>query len=172
MALRRRITNAVIVAAGMAVVVAACSGGATDGPAEGSGTTASPTTSAATDPTSTTTTQQASTTTTILEEELFLTGLDVPEIEQLTPRSGVGHRPLLEWVSVPGAGSYEVTFFDEDGFLYWAWTGNETSVYLGGVAAPDGTPGPAALEGMSWAVVALDDTGAVIAQSRVRSIAR
>ena len=170
----KTLTNPAALILVLALAAAACSAtspeDATSPPREES---TSPTATIVGESTSTsTTTLDTTTTTTVIDEELFLEGLDVPEIEQLTPRSGGGHRPLLEWVPVAGSASYELTFFDQEGFLYWAWTGTETSVYLGGVSAPDGTPGPAALEGMSWAVVALDQAGSVIAQSKVRSISR
>lgn len=164
-----------VVAVVFLLIVSGCAGddGATDSPG-GAGTTSSTTGTSAEESGSVGTSEPPPETTTTLaiDEEIFLEGLDVPEIEQLTPRSGGGHRPLLEWSPVEGAVDYELTFFDREGFLYWAWEGSETSVFLGGVEAPDGTPGPAALEGMSWAVVALDESGTVIAQSRVRSISR
>jgi hypothetical protein len=113
----------------------------------------------------------ATTATTVVEDfEFFLPGVDVPEIDQLTPTTGVGGRPLIEWGGFDDAHAYELTVFGASGTIYWSVVGPETSIYLGGAPASDQSPGPQIQDGMTWAVVGLDADGNVIAQSRVRPI--
>ena len=94
-------------------------------------------------------------------------------IEQLTPDQGVGTYPLFEWTAVPGAARYLLFVFDADGVMFWAWEGTGTSVYLGGLDQPPtpGSMGPALDVPMSWAVIAFDAGGNLIAGSPTRPIA-
>lgn len=125
-----------------------------------------------TGPATTTSSDDVDTTTTIVEDfEIFLSGIDVPEIEQLTPTTGVGGRPLIEWSPHGGAVDYELTVFGAGGTIYWSAIGPETSIYLGGAPASDQSPGPQIQYGVAWAVVALDADGGVVAQSHIRPIA-
>lgn len=75
----------------------------------------------------------------------------------LTPSSGGGLRPLLEWESVSGADHYGAYVYAPDGSIYWAWTGRATQVHVGGEPRlEDRAPGPSVIDGMSWAVIAYD----------------
>lgn len=93
-------------------------------------------------------------------------------IELLTATSAVGVRPLLEWSPVDGATWYMVTVFAPDGTAYWSWTGESTSVHVGGEPRlDDDVPGPSIVDGMAWAVTALDGDLVPIAVSDRRPIA-
>lgn len=93
-------------------------------------------------------------------------------VELLTPSSGAGSKPKFEWSSVDGAAQYSLFLQFSDGQPYWSWTGSSTSIYLGGLdsAPPEDAAGPILLEGMSWAVIALDADGNVIASSNLQTI--
>jgi hypothetical protein len=87
-------------------------------------------------------------------------------IEVMTPASGGGDRPLLEWAPVEGAHHYSVSLFDSDGDLYWGWTGFGTSVHVGGdPQLVDLAPGPRVVEGMTWGVGAYGEDFVPIATS-------
>ncbi len=90
--------------------------------------------------------------------------LDVfPEIE-LAP-SDPGPRPTLSWVAVDGAELYQVSVLDANGRPYWAWSGTETEVPLGGMANPDAV-GAWVFEELTWTVVARDVAGVALAMSQ------
>lgn len=93
-------------------------------------------------------------------------------IELLTPEQGVGAYPLFEWTAVPDAARYLLFVFEADEVMYWAWEGTGTSVYLGGLDQPPtpGSMGPVLDVPMTWAVIALDGGGNLIAGSPTRSI--
>jgi hypothetical protein len=93
-------------------------------------------------------------------------------VVQLTPESGGGSRPLLDWEPVAGAEQYAVFVYTPSGEAYWAWWGPEDEVHVGGEPQlTEGAPGPAVTEGMSWAVLALDEAGLPLAVSPERSLA-
>lgn len=97
------------------------------------------------------------------------TGLD--GITLLTPETGGGARPVLQWESVAGAASYRVVITAPDGRGYWSWQGDATSVPVGGhPALPDGAPGPRVSSGMSWSVAAFDQQARPVALSTMRPI--
>jgi hypothetical protein len=165
-----------VLAISLLVVATGCDSGSSDAAADDTTTTSTATVGSTTNPSDNATTtaagDDAATTTTVIEDfEIFLPGIDVPEIEQLTPTTGVGGRPLIEWSSHEGAVDYELTVFGASGTIYWSAIGPETSIYLGGAPASDQSPGPQIQDGMAWAVVALDADGGVVAQSRIRPIA-
>jgi hypothetical protein len=93
-------------------------------------------------------------------------------IEQLTPEQGVGAYPLFEWTAVQGAARYMLFVFDTNGVMFWGWEGTATSVYLGGLDQPPtpGSMGPALDGPMSWAVIAYDAGGSLIASSAKRPV--
>ena len=97
--------------------------------------------------------------------------LGVPAMQLLTPATGVGVRPELAWEPVQGAQRYSLTLHREDeAAAYWAWSGTETTVRVG--PTEDLSVGGAHVEpGMTWWVVAFDETGTVVAQSGERPIA-
>lgn len=99
--------------------------------------------------------------------------LGLPEMVLTTPAQGGGQWPELAWESVASADHYAVTIYDPDDVAYWAWRGTGVSVIVGGFdpAPPEGSGvAPRVREGMTWDVVALDDSGGLIAQSGVRPI--
>lgn len=104
--------------------------------------------------------------------ERLLPGVNVPEIELLTPTDGVGIKPKFEWTEVDGAASYSLMLFDENGEAYWAWMGKSTFVYLGGLltAPPEDSVGPILQPGMRWAVAAFDAQEHLLATSVFRPI--
>jgi hypothetical protein len=99
--------------------------------------------------------------------------LGQPTIQLATPARGGGPWPELAWRGVDGADSYTVTLYDVQGGAYWAWSGAETSVVVGGFASvpPEGSGvAPRVQPGMSWDVTAHGDDGGLIAQSGERPI--
>lgn len=84
--------------------------------------------------------------------------LDLPVIELLTPASGGGDRPDLSWAPVDGADLYQVVLLAPDGAFYWGWTGNETTIPVGGLPrlVPEAA-GPRLIPSMSWTVTAIDE---------------
>lgn len=81
-----------------------------------------------------------------------------------TQPTAEGPRPLLEWEPVEGAASYTLVVLGSDGTPYWAWSGAEASVHLGGFDDPDAV-GPWVHEPMTWTVAALDGAGQPLALS-------
>lgn len=140
---RLRLVVAAPVLGALVLAAAACGGGstatdeATGGPV-GSGTE---------------TTVEAITTTEAapveVEDQPGLPMANGVEIELVTPRSGGGERPMLEWTAVDGAEAYTVAVYDADGAPWWSWSGPETAVVIGGVdtdaqiGGPRQRPGPA-----------------------------
>lgn len=93
----------------------------------------------------------------------------VPPIESplddiATDAAPAGARPLLSWTGVDGAVLYRVVVVDADGAPYWAWSGSETQVPVGGVEDP-ALPGAIVFESMTWSVAALDADGVPLAIS-------
>jgi hypothetical protein len=99
--------------------------------------------------------------------EPFLPFTGLEQVELLTATSGVGEKPLFEWSAVSGGSSYALFLYFSDGNPYWAWSGESTSIYLGGYtsAPPADAAGPILVDGMAWAVIAFDTSGNVIASS-------
>ena len=102
----------------------------------------------------------------------YLPAMNLPEIEQFTPTTGAGIKPLFEWQAVDGAAWYALVVKNSEGRPYWAWMGTQHSIYLGGVSEQPGEDiaGPRLEEGMQWAVIAYDSQGQVIAASKLRPI--
>jgi len=133
----------------LAMVLAACGGDSS-----------SPTTTGGTDTTGgsvTTGGGATATTTTTAVESPLASEVGLESMVLLTPTEGVGERPDFAWEPVAGAVRYQVTVLTADGALYWAWSGEETSVPLGGFPKlVDGAAGPRVVSGMTWTVVAFD----------------
>ena len=92
--------------------------------------------------------------------------LGVATIEIVTPPSGGGERPVLEWVAVEGAEGYDVVALTEDGEPYWAWVGRTTSVVFGGGDPADDAGHLAIVYGpLTWTVAAFGPDGTVLALS-------
>lgn len=107
--------------------------------------------------------------------ETPLAGLgDLRKVALLTPMTDAGERPVFRWKPVSGATVYSLVVRDESGDPYWAWTGSETSVPLGGgpKALPAGMDGPVIRGNMSWSVVALDSGHSPIAASDLRPVSK
>lgn len=104
--------------------------------------------------------------------EPFLPMSGIASIDLLTPPSGAGSKPHFEWSAIEGALQYTLFLQFTDGQPYWSWTGSGTSIYLGGSDSPppEDAAGPVLLDGMSWAVIALDAEGNVIASSNLQQI--
>lgn len=96
----------------------------------------------------------------------------IATITVTTPTSGNGERPLLSWDPVESAAGYALTLIRSDGQAYWAWTGTEPQVWLGGSATPPPTDasGPVLAEPMTMRVVAVDADGAIFAASQPTEI--
>jgi hypothetical protein len=126
------------------------------------------------DPIAPATTIATTTTTQRTGPPVELADLDaVAEITVTTPVSGNGEHPLLAWAPVESAATYTVTLHRLDGEPYWAWTGAESQIWLGGFAdAPEpDVDGPFLAESMTLRVVAFDTETAIIAASRAVDIA-
>ena len=163
---RRLLTTAI--AAALALTTA-CGGGDTDGAApavadtaDDVARTASDDDTAATDDTA----ETAEDTAPPAPEALppVIDGLE--PIVLLTPASGGGERPLLEWEPVSGAEIYLIVVYDADGTATWSTITDATSIHLGGpLAIPDANSGPRIGAGSSWVVYADDIDGRIIAAS-------
>ena len=104
--------------------------------------------------------------------EPFLSVQGIGGINLQTEVQGVGEKPLFVWESVSGANRYQLIVFDETGEPYWAWEGAQTQVYMGGSESqpPADSGGPAIGASYSWAVVAYDANGQIMASSELRPI--
>jgi hypothetical protein len=97
----------------------------------------------------------------------------ITEISVTTPVSGNGERPLFAWQPVEAATSYSLVLTTSDGQAYWAWTGPESQIWLGGSAdePPADATGPYMVEPMTLRVFAADADGVIVAASRPVDIA-
>ncbi|MFT7607766.1 MAG: hypothetical protein ACI9MX_000822 [Candidatus Aldehydirespiratoraceae bacterium] len=84
--------------------------------------------------------------------------------EILAVEAEPGPRPLLSWAPVAEAQRYTLVVLGLNGDPYWAWSGVDTSVAMGGITDPD-VVGPWVHEPMTWTVAAIDATGLAIALS-------
>ena len=92
------------------------------------------------------------------------------EIEQLTPKTGGGARPVLAWAPSDGADSYTVVVYDAEGAPWWSWAGSDTGIVIGGVETDVEIGGPRADVGVRWTVMAFDADGTLVGSSAKRSI--
>lgn len=92
-----------------------------------------------------------------------------PPIELLTSPAPVGSQPEMAWSAVDGAATYRVVVLDGDGAPYWAWSGPETTVFLGGGESGDGA-GPSVGAGFTWSVTAFDADRAFLASSPIGAL--
>ncbi len=106
------------------------------------------------------------------DSQPYLPFSGLTSIELLTPANGAGEKPLFEWAAVEGAARYSLILQFTDGQPYWAWSGSQTSVYLGGTHSPPAAEaaGPALQPGMAWAVLAFDAQQNIIAASQLQAI--
>jgi hypothetical protein len=144
----------------MLLIVAACT-------SVGEGVVVEPTTTTS-QPTAEQSTAEQSTTTIVAppdpQSDPLLVGAEA--VIPITPTEGVGSRPTLEWEPVDGAASYFLVVKDDSGAAYWAWSGSETSIPLGGADFPeDFGNGPTIGPGYTWSVSAYDGDGTFLAIS-------
>jgi hypothetical protein len=157
------------------LAISACSSGSSEGsssesttPSDGAVVTTVAVDSSQAPDTTTTTATLETTTTTV--EEPAMAGADL--VEQLTPTSGGGTRPLLEWVAVDGAATYIVNIYTDTGGPYWSAVTEDTKTYVGGpLQIPAGRTGPNVADGYTWVVYAEDADGNLLAVSAQRPIA-
>lgn len=97
--------------------------------------------------------------------EILVEGL--PIIEVLSPpESEAGEVPMFSWSPVDGTSTYDVVVLSPDAPI-WAWRGEQTEVWLGGLPfeRPEGMAGAVLGPGSCWSVLALDAEGQMIAAS-------
>ncbi len=106
------------------------------------------------------------------KSEPLLSAPGLRTVQLKTDTKGVGPKPLFQWQAVPNAARYQLILNDASGTPYWAWDGTGTQVYLGGGESlpPADSAGPTLEAGSTWAVIAFDASGKVIASSEVGSI--
>jgi len=155
------------------IILGACAGtdtgAATTADVEGQGPGVGAVGTTTPDQTETPTTTPIETTTTTEASPPVITGADA--IEQVTPTSGGGSRPLLEWVPVDGAATYFVILYTESDEPYWSAVTSEPSTFVGGpLQIPTDRTGPTVAEGYRWAVYADDAEGNLLAASPLRTI--
>lgn len=88
--------------------------------------------------------------------------IDVLELDATTE---TGRHPTLSWRPVDNANSYWLVVRDAEGRAFWAWTGTDTSVRVGGGDTPDVNQTAAVHEAMTWRVAAFDANGRLVALS-------
>ncbi len=76
-----------------------------------------------------------------------------------------GPHPVLTWRPIDGATSYWLVVVDSDERPYWAWTGEASSVRVGGGSSGALNQTAAIHEPMSWRVGAFDDAGVLVGLS-------
>jgi hypothetical protein len=88
----------------------------------------------------------------------------------LRPADEGGPHPTLEWESVEGAATYWLVLRDGSGHVYWAWTGADTRVRVGGGDHSELNQTAALYEPMTWMVGAVDGMGSLLASSDVATV--
>lgn len=96
--------------------------------------------------------------------------IDAPglaQIELTTPLEGAGVKPRFEWRAIEGAVSYTLVLYTPEGAPYWSWTGVATAVYLGGgdTPPPPDSAGPVLSPGMTWGVMAFNQSDVLVGTS-------
>ena len=121
------------------------------------------TTAASTTTTADTVADSTTTTTTVAPVEPLINEAQL--IPLVTPEVVDMLRPVLEWDPVDGADSYSVVVLDDAGEPYWAWSGPESEITLGGAPSSDFGVGPIIGVDYSWSVAAFDADGVFLAVS-------
>ena len=83
--------------------------------------------------------------------------------------AGSGSNPVLSWAPVDGAVLYRVVVLDPDGDAYWAWSGTETSIPVGGSQTPT-LVGARVFDDVSWHVSAHAADGTPLALSERQTL--
>jgi hypothetical protein len=171
----RRLRFAVVLA--IALLVAACGG--SDEPTS---TSVSPTTPGSTpDTAAVTTTAGSGITATTQPMSTTGAGSSPSSIRDIRGDLGIGSivlqpadeggpHPTLAWDPVDGAATYWLVLHDGAGRVYWAWTGAETQVRVGGGDRAELNQTAALHEPMSWSVTAVDASGSLLAFSDVATV--
>ncbi len=102
---------------------------------------------------------------------LLVSAAGIEEIELLTDVEGNDAYATLEWVGVDAVSEYTVTVFTADGRPWWAWSGPDTSVPLGGLRTEADLGGPQSGPGVTWYVVGRDADGRIVGVSARRTVA-
>jgi hypothetical protein len=163
-----RLSNLIVTARGglmamtvIALMLAGCNG-STEETADPGPSEPAVTTTVATDVT-TETTSETTEPAPAGETPIDLTLADVFEPIATDPTEA-GPRPLLAWEPVDGAAEYQVVVLGADGEPYWAWSGTETMINVGGNAEPLAI-GAWVHESMTWTVSAHAPDGEVLGLS-------
>ncbi len=162
-----RPVTSLLVALSLAGLLLGCAGDADPDDATPS---ASPSSTAA--PTADSTTAPAASTTAPTTTDGQDTAATVPETTERAPsypamvttEAASGSNPTLSWTPVDGAALYRLVVLDPDGRPYWAWSGTETAVPVGGNSTPTGS-GARVFGDMTWQVAALAPDGTPLAMS-------
>lgn len=171
----RRLRIAAVLAIGL--TISAC-GGSDDStnsspstpPASTTGTagvttTAGPVTTATTPATSTTQARPSSSSVRDVRADLGIQSITLQSADEGGPH------PTLAWAPVDGAATYWLVLHDAAGRVYWAWTGVETQVRVGGGDRPELNQTAALHEPMTWSVTAADAAGNIVGFSDVATVA-
>mgnify|MGYP001084730826 FL=1 len=134
--------------------------------------TAAPTTMGAAASTQAPTTTAVSAATTIPPSLLDMRGDLGVGIVVVDPTTETGSpHPTLSWQPVDAAASYWLVLHDADGEPFWAWTGTDTSIRVGGGGSPDINQTAALHQEMTWRVAAFDGEGVLVALSDPAALA-
>jgi ABC-type Fe3+-hydroxamate transport system substrate-binding protein len=79
-------------------------------------------------------------------------------------------RPVLSWTPVAGAARYALVVRAGGDAPYWAWTGTETTIRLGGSGDGENVQLAQLHEAMTWRVSAFDASGRLLAISDVGAL--
>lgn len=103
---------------------------------------------------------------------LVINRAGVSEVILTTPEEGAGVKPQFTWQALDGATNYIVVVYTPERESYWAWSGAETSVYMGGgdTPPPDDSAGPILSAGMWWTVIGFDANDRMIGNSILKPI--
>lgn len=168
----------IIAVLAIGILVAACGG--TDEP---TGTSAEPTTAGSTPDTAAVTTTAGSETPATTQPGSTVEATSSPSSIRdlredlgfgsivLQPADEGGPHPTLSWDAVDGAATYWLVLHDSAGRIYWAWTGADTQVRVGGGDRAELNQTAALHEPMTWSVTAVDDAGSIVAFSDVAVVA-
>lgn len=151
-----------IAAAALLLTLAAC-GESTTTPTNASEATTEANSATTSTQSTVTGSDESSTTTSGTEAPAVLTLADVFDAIA-TDATEAGPRPLLAWTPVDGAAVYQVVVLGADGEPFWAWSGAETSINVGGSDEPMAI-GAWVHEPMTWTVSALGSQGEVLGLS-------
>lgn len=150
----------------VATIASACSTADSNDGGEGTTTSIGVGATTTTTPTQPTTTAAAGAPASIRDMRGDL-GIGTVTLEQSTEG---GSHPLLEWQPVDGATAYWLILRDSSGRAYWAWSGTETSVRVGGGDRTELNQTAALHEVMTWSVAALDAAGQLLAVSDLTTV--